>query len=109
MYNEKLGVVHFILSMVGASLTFFTQHLLGLYGMPRRIFDYPEIPEWIAMNQIITVGAMIILVGMVIFLANLIYSTARGKPANMEDPFGLGGKYYYPYSQLNPHHDKAGY
>jgi len=109
MYNEKLGVVHFILSMVGASLTFFTQHLLGLYGMPRRIFDYPEIPEWIAMNQIITIGAMIILVGMGIFLANLIYSTARGKPANMEDPFGLGGKYYYPYSQLNPHHDKAGY
>ena len=99
----------FLGSMVGASLTFFTQHLLGLYGMPRRIFDYPAIPEWIAMNQIITVGAMIILVGMVIFLANMIYSTARGKPANMEDPFGLGGKYYYPYSQLNPHHDKAGY
>jgi len=27
----------------------------------------------------------------------------------MEDPFGLGGKYYYPYEQRNPHHDKAGY
>jgi cytochrome c oxidase subunit 1 len=40
----------------------------------------------------------------------MIYSTARGKPANMDDPFGLGGKYYYPYSQLNPHHDdKAGH
>jgi len=55
------------------------------------------------------VGAMIILVGMVIFLANLIYSSAKGKPANLEDPFGLGGKYYYPFSQRNPHHGEGGY
>jgi cytochrome c oxidase subunit 1 len=52
---------------------------------------------------------MIILVGMVIFLANMIYSTAKGKPANLEDPFGLGGKYYYPYAQRNPHHGDGGY
>jgi cytochrome c oxidase subunit 1 len=56
------------------------------------------------MNALISIGAMIILVGMVIFLANMIYSAAKGKPANMEDPFGLGGKYYYPYEQRNPHH-----
>jgi cytochrome c oxidase subunit 1 len=29
----------------------------------------------------------------------------KGKPANMEDPFELGGKYYYPHQQKNPHHD----
>ena len=29
----------------------------------------------------------------------------KGKEANMEDPFGLGGKYYYPYQAKNPHHD----
>jgi cytochrome c oxidase subunit 1 len=56
------------------------------------------------MNALISVGAMIILVGMGIFLVNLIYSSAKGKPANLEDPFGLGGKYYYPYEQRNPHH-----
>ena len=109
MYNEKLGVVHFILAFVGACITFFTQHILGLFGMPRRIYDYPEIDSWISMNALISVGAMIILVGMVIFLANMIYSTAKGKPANLEDPFGLGGKYYYPFSQRNPHHGEGGY
>jgi len=77
--------------------------------MPRRIYDYPEIPEWVSMNALISVGAMIILVGMVIFLGNLIYSSAKGKPANLEDPFGLGGKYYYPFSQRNPHHGEGGY
>jgi len=105
MYNELWGKVHFVLIFIGAVLVFFTQHILGLYGMPRRVFDYPEIPEWIAMNQIQAVGAVLLGVGMTIFLVNLIYSSAKGKEANMEDPFGLGGKYYYPYQAKNPHHD----
>ena len=41
MYNETMGKIHFILSFVGTVLVFFTQHILGLFGMPRRIYDYP--------------------------------------------------------------------
>ena len=104
MYNEMWGKIHFILAFVGTVLVFFTQHILGLFGMPRRIYDYPPIPEWVQMNIIITVGAMIIGISMAIFLVNLIYSSAKGKPANMDDPFGLGGKYYFPYKAKNPHH-----
>jgi len=104
MYNEMWGKIHFILSFVGTVMVFFTQHILGLFGMPRRIYDYPPIPEWVQMNIIITVGAMIIGISMAIFLVNLIYSSAKGKPANMDDPFGLGGKYYFPYQAKNPHH-----
>lgn len=105
MYHENLGKVHFIMSFIGAVMVFFTQHVLGLFGMPRRIYDYPAIPEWIAMNQIASVGAMLIGISMAIFLANIIYSSARGKPANMDDPWQLGGKYYYPYQAKTPHHD----
>ena len=72
--------------------------------MPRRIYDYPPIPEWIAMNQIATIGAMLIGVSMAIFLGNMIHASAKGKPANMDDPWGLGGKYYYPYQNKNPQH-----
>ena len=104
MYNEMWGKIHFILAFVGTVMVFFTQHILGLFGMPRRIYDYPPIPEWVQMNIIITVGAMIIGISMAIFLGNLIYSSAKGKPANMDDPFGLGGKYYFPYQAKNPHH-----
>ncbi|MCZ6583108.1 MAG: cbb3-type cytochrome c oxidase subunit I [Thaumarchaeota archaeon] len=104
MYNEKLADIHFYMSFVGAIMVFFTQHVLGLYGMPRRVFDYPAIPEWIVMNQIATVGAMIMGASMAIFLYNMIYSSAKGKPANMDDPWGLGGKYYYPYQRKNPRH-----
>ena len=56
------------------------------------------------MNIIISIGAFIIGIGMAIFLWNLIWSSAKGKPADMDDPFGLGGKYYYPYQAKNPHH-----
>ncbi|MGH1521726.1 MAG: cbb3-type cytochrome c oxidase subunit I, partial [Nitrosopumilus sp.] len=63
------------MSFIGTILVFFTQHVLGLYGMPRRVFDYPPIPEWIIMNQITSVGAMIIGVSMVIFLINMIHSS----------------------------------
>jgi cytochrome c oxidase subunit 1 len=105
MYNETLGKAHFIMSFIGAILVFFTQHMLGLYGMPRRIFDYPPIPEWIVGNQIASVGAMLIGVSMALFLYNIIYSSAKGKPADIHDPFGLGGKYYYPFEAKNPHHN----
>jgi cytochrome c oxidase subunit 1 len=104
MYNETWGKIHFVLSFIGTILVFFTQHILGLYGMPRRIYDYPPIPEWIAMNQIASVGAMIIGISMVIFLANMIHSAGKGKPADTDDPFGLGGRYYYPFEAKNPSH-----
>jgi cytochrome c oxidase subunit 1 len=104
MYNEKWGKIHFITSFIGAVMVFFTQHVLGLYGMPRRVFDYPPIPEWIAMNQFITIGAMLLGVGAAIFLVNLIYSSAKGKEANTDDPWGIGGRYYYPFEAKDPHH-----
>jgi len=105
MYNEKLGQIHFIISFIGAIMVFFTQHVLGLFGMPRRIYDYPPIPEWIIMNQIATFGAILLAIGAAVWLVNFVYSMGKGKPANMEDPFELGGKYYYPYQQKTPHHD----
>jgi heme/copper-type cytochrome/quinol oxidase subunit 1 len=55
-------------------------------------------------NIIISIGAFIIGIGMAIFLWNLIWSSAKGKPADMDDPFGLGGKYYFPYQAKNPSH-----
>nr|NIV64924.1 cytochrome c oxidase subunit I [Nitrosopumilaceae archaeon] len=51
-----------------------------------------------------TIGAMIIGVSMVIWLANMLYSSGKGKPADINDPFDLGGKYYYPFESKNPHH-----
>jgi len=103
MYSERLASIHFWLMFIGAILTFVTQHLLGLFGMPRRVFDYVSDPEIIIMNQIASIGAFMMGTAMAVFLANMIHSTARGKPAKMEDPFEIGEQ-YYDYKRREPHH-----
>jgi len=103
MYNEKLAKVHFVLAFVGIILVFMTQHLLGLYGMPRRVFDYLPIPQLIIMNQIASIGAWIVGPSYVLMLYNLIKSAGSGKHADMRDPFKIGEE-YYDYTRREPHH-----
>ena len=37
MLDERLGSIHFWMTLIGFHLTFFVQHILGLDGMPRRV------------------------------------------------------------------------
>ncbi|MEO9320579.1 MAG: cbb3-type cytochrome c oxidase subunit I [Nitrososphaera sp.] len=103
MYNERLAMVTFWFMFIGTSLIFLTQHVTGLYGQPRRTFDYVPVQPLIILNQISTVGAWITGTSAALLLANLFHSVARGKPANMDDPFGIGEK-YYDYARREPHH-----
>ncbi|HXG06910.1 MAG TPA: cbb3-type cytochrome c oxidase subunit I [Nitrososphaera sp.] len=103
MYNEKAAMVQFWLMFVGVSLIFLTQHILGLYGQPRRTFDYVPVQPLIILNQLSTVGAWITGAGAILFVWNLIRSAYAGKPAKMEDPFQIGEQ-YYDYRRREPHH-----
>ncbi len=102
MYNEKAAQVQFIMTMVGISLVFGTQHILGLYGEPRRTYDYPALPQFIVMNQIATIGAWIIGPVYGLMIINLIKSSINGKPVEDRDPFKIG-ELYYDYKRREPH------
>jgi cytochrome c oxidase subunit 1 len=106
MYNVKQAKIHFVVTFVGVILVFVTQHILGLYGMPRRVIDYLPIDELTLMNQIASVGAFMIGASYLLFIYNLVKSSMFGKPADTRDPFelGKGVEYYYDYARREPHH-----
>jgi cytochrome c oxidase subunit 1 len=92
MYNEKLASWHFWLMFIGFNLTFFPQFLLGLNGMPRRVFDY-QVPDAAVqanltfLNQLSSVGAFTIAISVAIFLVNVLYSHVKNVRCTA-DPWG---------------------
>ena len=88
MMSERLGQINFLTIFIAMNLTFFPQHELGIDGMPRRIFHYPQSPEWGTLNLISTIGAFLIAFGVLIFLWNFFTSIilGHGKPAG-DDPW----------------------
>ncbi len=81
MMSERLGVWHFWLTFVGFNMTFLIQHILGLAGMPRRVFTYPDLPGWAAMNLISSIGAFLLGISVLLFVWNIFESLANGEVA----------------------------
>ena len=84
--GDRLGQVQFWLMMIGVNLTFFPMHLLGLLGMPRRIYTYPANLGWNLDNLLATIGAFIIAASVLVFLWNLFVSLGNGQKAG-NDPW----------------------
>jgi heme/copper-type cytochrome/quinol oxidase subunit 1 len=87
LLSETLGRWHFWLTFLGMNLAFFPMHLIGLLGMPRRIYTYgPELGVT-RMNLVSTVGALVIGLATLLFLYNAWRTRRRGAPAG-HDPWG---------------------
>jgi cytochrome c oxidase subunit 1/cytochrome c oxidase subunit I+III len=81
MMSESLGKWTFWLWVIGFNMTFIIQHELGLLGMPRRIFTYPDIPGWGWMNMVSTIGVFFMGAGSLVMIWNLAQSFFGGKVA----------------------------
>jgi len=86
MPSHRLGMLSFVLIMIGFNLTFFPMHVLGLHGMTRRIYTYLPETGWGTMNALATMGAGILAIGFVVYLLNLWWSGRRGLAAG-ENPW----------------------
>ena len=87
MYQKTLGKMHFWLSMIGTNITFFAMILLGYGGMPRRYATY--LPQFATLHQVATLGALILLVGQIIFVWNFVQSWLEGPTVDDGDPWNL--------------------
>ncbi|MGY3443668.1 MULTISPECIES: cytochrome c oxidase subunit I [unclassified Bradyrhizobium] len=82
MLSERLGRWNFWLAFFGFNIAFFPMHILGLMGMPRRVYTYTPEMGWDRLNLLSSIGAAIFALSFAVLLANAIYSLRRGMPAS---------------------------
>jgi cytochrome c oxidase subunit 1 len=89
LLDERLGRWNFWLFFTGFNVTFFPMHVLGLWGMPRRVYTYPAEMGWGSLNLVASLGAAAIAVSVLLFLVNVVRTLRRGQAAGA-DPWGAG-------------------
>jgi cytochrome c oxidase subunit 1 len=90
LMNEFWGKVHFFLTFVFLNGTFFTMHILGAVGFPRRLADpyhYETFRQLQPLNQFMSICAIGMVAVQVIFAINFIGSMFFGKRAG-RNPWG---------------------
>ena len=103
--HEGIGKVHFWLLALGFHMTFLIQHWLGVAGAPRRYVNYLAEDGFDWMNQISTVGALIMGASTLPFLLNVVLTHLKGKKVEVDDPWGYGSSLEWATSCPPPRHN----
>jgi cytochrome c oxidase subunit 1 len=85
--GETSGKVQFWIQIIGFNLAFGPMHILGLQGMIRREYTYPEALGLTFWNQVSTVGAFMIAVAVLLFIVNVARTHLRARGEAVEDPW----------------------
>ncbi|HEY2283114.1 MAG TPA: cytochrome c oxidase subunit I [Solirubrobacteraceae bacterium] len=86
MMSEGLGKLSFYLMFFGFLATFLIQHVIGLDGMPRRVYEYPNVGNLALYNLISTIGSFILAAGVIVTIVNAARSLKHGAIAG-PDPW----------------------
>ncbi|MDB4990668.1 MAG: cytochrome c oxidase, subunit [Myxococcaceae bacterium] len=84
--SERLGRWTFATFFVGFNLTFFPLHVLGLRGMPRRVFTYPADRGFNDLNLLASVGAAVLALSVMLLLLNA-WRSLRGGAFAGDNPW----------------------
>lgn len=85
MYNERMANIAWGILFLGFNILYFPLFIIGLQGMPRRYFDY--LPQFTLGHRISTIGAVILIVGIVMMIWNLARHRKKGALAG-NNPWG---------------------
>ena len=81
MLSERIGKVHFWIMLIGFNLTFMPMHILGVLGMPRRIYTYSVDQNWAGTNLLVSIGAFVIALSILLLIINVARSIRNGEAA----------------------------
>lgn len=87
LLDERMGKISFWLIFIGFNVAFFPMQILGLMGMPRRVYTYPPGLGWGPTNMIMTIGAFVLAFGILLSMYNYFWSQKNGAFAG-PDPWG---------------------
>ncbi|MGB2874066.1 MAG: cytochrome c oxidase subunit I [Gaiellaceae bacterium] len=102
MLDERLGKWNFWLLFVGMNLTFFPMHMLGLLGMPRRVYTYTQGGIWEWYNLVSTIGSGVMALGILVFVVNVVKTARAGRRVG-NDPWLADTLEWYTASPPPPH------
>ena len=85
MYNEKLATAAWFPIFAGFNMLYFGMLILGYMGMPRRY--YTHLPQFHTLHVVASIGAFIMVFGLVLLFGNLVVALFRGKTA-VQNPWG---------------------
>jgi cytochrome c oxidase subunit I+III len=102
MLSERAGAWNFWLFFVGFNVTFFPMHILGLIGMPRRVYTYHGGRGWDGYNLVASLGSLVIAASVLVFIVNVIVSLRRGAKAP-NNPWDASGLEWATASPPAPH------
>ena len=94
LLDERLGKISFWLVFIGFNVTFFPQHMLGLLGMPRRIYTYSDEGLWEGYNLASSIGSYVMGLGILVLLWNVIRTSRRGRRAGNDPWLGYTLEWY---------------
>src|SRR3954471_10016635 len=86
LLSDAIGKWHFWLTFIGFNLTFGPMHILGLQGMPRRIYTYDKSLNLGFWNAVASIGAFTIALAVLVFIFNVLQSQRHGAIAG-NDPW----------------------
>jgi cytochrome c oxidase subunit I len=86
MLSESLGKLSFYLMFFGFLMTFLIQHVIGLDGMPRRVYEYDNVGNLALYNLISTIGSFVLAAGVLVTIVNVVRSLKHGAIAG-PDPW----------------------
>ena len=101
-FNERLAKIHFWSLFIAFNSTFAPLFALGFMDMPRRVVTYA--PQLQTLNDWVSASAYVILLSMIVFIVNIVYSQFYKRERAEQNPWHSKG-FEWTYPRPLPVHD----